>query len=208
MTGGLPPTSFPALVPTFNERLASTSCRRPRVRCLRFCSCSSPRSRVSSSTRLTRRTRKRSAAGSHAVRRLRPPATLLSRFWNHRVGIFTFVILSALLYGFLSPSFGLDAASIASLLGILVGLFVVILAFELPLARAQRRLLHDPGKVRVIPMTILFAVDMRDRVAPHGLPARLPVRACRRICVRRVSSTRARRLAPTSGPASGCSLSL
>jgi hypothetical protein len=82
----------------------------------------------------------------------------VSRFWNRRVGIFSFVIVSALLYGFLSPSFGLDASSIASLVGIVGGLVVVILAFELPEARAQRRLLQDPGKVRVIPMTIVVGI--------------------------------------------------
>jgi hypothetical protein len=84
--------------------------------------------------------------------------TTLSRFWNKRIGVFSFIILSALLYGFLSPSFGIDAQSIASLLGILLGLFIVILAFELPIARAQRRLLHDPGKVRVIPLTIVVGI--------------------------------------------------
>ncbi len=85
-------------------------------------------------------------------------AAVFAGFWNRRVGIFTFVVLSALLYGFLSPSFGLDAASIASLLGIIAGLFIVILAFELPEARAQRRLLQDPGKVRVLPLTIVVGI--------------------------------------------------
>jgi hypothetical protein len=83
---------------------------------------------------------------------------LLGGFWNRRVGVFTFVIVSALIYGFLSPSFGFDSGSIASFLGIFVGLFVVIVAFELPLARAQRRLLSDPGRIRVLPATILVGV--------------------------------------------------
>jgi hypothetical protein len=52
----------------------------------------------------------------------------------------------------------LDAQSIAALLGIVVGLFVIVLAFELPLARAQRRLLNDPGKVRALPATIVVGV--------------------------------------------------
>jgi hypothetical protein len=82
----------------------------------------------------------------------------LSGFWNKRVGIFTFVVLSALLYSFLSPSFGVDALSIASLIGILLGLVVVILAFELPIAGAHRRLLHERGKVRVLPMTIFVGI--------------------------------------------------
>ncbi len=81
-----------------------------------------------------------------------------SRFWNRRVGIFTFVLLSSLLYGFLSPSFGLDAASVATVIGILIGIVVVMLVFELPLAQAQRKLVDDPGRVRVIPMTIVVAV--------------------------------------------------
>jgi hypothetical protein len=82
----------------------------------------------------------------------------LSRFWNKKIGIFSFLVLSALLYGFLSPSFGLNAPSVATFLGVMAGLVVVILIFELPEARAQRRLLKDPGRVRVIPMTIVVAV--------------------------------------------------
>jgi heme exporter protein C len=41
--------------------------------------------------------------------------------------------LSALVYGFLSPSFGLDTNSLALFLGLLVGLAFITAAFDLPL---------------------------------------------------------------------------
>jgi len=80
------------------------------------------------------------------------------RFWNMRLGIATFIVLSAILYGFLSPSFGINSQSLASLAGILVGLFIVILTFELPIWITHRRVFHERGRVRVIPMTILVGV--------------------------------------------------
>jgi hypothetical protein len=157
VTGGLPPTSFPALVPTFNQLsfdLVSTA--ESALLALLFLLLAAFPGQLFNKT--YEENQEEISGWFARGSTLAAVGALFSRFWNRRVGIFSFVILSALLYGFLSPSFGLDAESIASLLGILAGLFVVILAFELPLARAQRRLLHDPGKVRVIPMTILFAV--------------------------------------------------
>ena len=82
----------------------------------------------------------------------------LDQFWRHRVGILVFIVLSALLYGFLSPEFGPTAESAAALIGILVGLGVVVAVFELPIVFAQRRVLKDRGRMRVLPLTILIAI--------------------------------------------------
>lgn len=93
--------------------------------------------------------------GSGVLGRLR---NALARFWQRRSGVILFVVISALLYGFLSPQFGPTPESAASLIGILGGLAIVIAAFELPLAFFYRRKLQDPGRLAVQPMTILVGV--------------------------------------------------
>ena len=82
----------------------------------------------------------------------------LARFWQRRSGLIVFVLISALLYGFLSPQFGPTVESFASLIGILGGLAIVIAAFELPLLLFQRRVNHDTGRLRVQPLTIFIGV--------------------------------------------------
>ena len=63
----------------------------------------------------------------------------LANVLTGRAGVFVFIGLSALVYGFLSPSFGLDANSAALFMGLLVGLGLITAAFDLPL-----RLYHGP----------------------------------------------------------------
>jgi hypothetical protein len=158
VSGGLPPTSFPASVPTISNLsfdLGSTG--ESALLALLFLLLAAFPGQLFNKT-YEENHEEIDGWFAHGASALAGVTAFFSRFWNRRIGIFSFVILSALLYGFLSPSFGLDAQSVASLLGILIGLFVVVLAFELPLARAQRRLLNDPGKVRVVPMTIVFAI--------------------------------------------------
>lgn len=158
IVGGLPPDSFPASVPTVDDvGFDGTAVAEDALLALLFLLLAAFPGQLFNKTYEENEEEigRWFARGGAAFGGLR---TTLSRFWNKKVGIFTFVLISALLYGFLSPSFGLNAESVASLIGILLGILVVILAFELPLARAQRKLLHDPGKVRVIPMTIVVAI--------------------------------------------------
>jgi hypothetical protein len=82
----------------------------------------------------------------------------LARFWRRRSGLIVFVILSAVLYGFLSPEFGPTLESAASLIGILLGLAVVITAFEVPLVLFYRRLLNERGRLKVQPLTIFVGI--------------------------------------------------
>jgi len=82
----------------------------------------------------------------------------LARFWQRRSGLILFVLISALLYGFLSPQFGPTVESFAALVGILAGLGIVIAAFELPLVIYQRRMNQDRGLLRVQPLTIFIGV--------------------------------------------------
>lgn len=82
----------------------------------------------------------------------------LSRFWRRRSGLILFVVLSAVLYGFLSPQFGPTIESLASLIGILIGLAIVITAFEIPLLFFYRRMLNDRGRLQVQPLTIFVGI--------------------------------------------------
>jgi hypothetical protein len=95
------------------------------------------------------------ARGGRAVAGVREA---LARFWKRRSGVLTFVALSAVLYGFLSPDFGPTFESVAALVGILAGLAVVIATFELPKKFVQTRILGDRGRLEVQPLTIFVAI--------------------------------------------------
>jgi hypothetical protein len=77
-----------------------------------------------------------------------------------RVGVVVFLALSALVYGFLSPTFGLNAESAALFLGLFVGLAFVTAAFDLPLRIYHRRRTeaHDAGVLRALWWTLLIAI--------------------------------------------------
>jgi len=74
--------------------------------------------------------------------------------------VLIFLGLSALVYGFLSPTFGLDANSLALFLGLLVGLALITAAFDLPLRVYHRRRSkeHDAGVLRALWWTLLVAL--------------------------------------------------
>jgi hypothetical protein len=83
-----------------------------------------------------------------------PPATDV---WRTPLGIAGFVLLTALLYAFLDPTFGFSLDSLATLAGLAVGLFVILLAYGLPriaFARVDRFALT----VRALPATLLVGV--------------------------------------------------
>ena len=82
----------------------------------------------------------------------------LAAFWRRRAGLIVFLVISALLYGFLSPEFGPTLESAASLIGILGGLAIVITAFEIPLVYFYRSKLNDRGRLAVQPLTIFVGV--------------------------------------------------
>ena len=77
-----------------------------------------------------------------------------------RLGVFVFLALSALVYSFLSPTFGLDPNSAALFLGLLVGLAFITAAFDLPLRFYHRRHAegHDAGVLRALWWTLLVAI--------------------------------------------------
>ncbi len=75
------------------------------------------------------------------------------RFWRTPLGIALFLLLSALLYGFLDPTFGLNAQSLAAFVGLGAGLVVTLLAFCVPIALVYRRN-AIPFSIRALPGTL------------------------------------------------------
>jgi hypothetical protein len=74
-------------------------------------------------------------------------------FWRTPLGMLLFVLLSALLYGFLDPTFGLDSQSLAAFAGLAAGLVVTLLAFCVPLALAYARS-AIPLSIQALPGTL------------------------------------------------------
>lgn len=82
----------------------------------------------------------------------------LSRRLTGLLGVWTFLILTALVYGFLDPNFGLNSQSAAMFLGLLVGLCFITAAFDLPLRAYHRRRNKDVGVLRALWWTLGVAI--------------------------------------------------
>ena len=67
------------------------------------------------------------------------------------------LLLVALISGFLDPTFGLNARSIAVYLGFLVALVVMLVSFKAPAVLVHRRVRKEWGQLRVLPWTIAIA---------------------------------------------------
>jgi hypothetical protein len=95
-----------------------------------------------------------------AIGPLGPVRRSASRLITGRFGVLIFLGMTALVYGFLSPTFGVDSDSLALFLGLLVGLAFITAAFDLPLriyhGRTSRA--HDRGVLRALWWTLLVAV--------------------------------------------------
>jgi hypothetical protein len=77
--------------------------------------------------------------------------------WRTPVGIVGFIVLSALLYAFLDPTFGFSLTSLATLIGLAIGLLVILFAYGTPLAVFSRN--HNLGlTIRALPATLAIAV--------------------------------------------------
>ena len=89
--------------------------------------------------------------------RLGAAARGFAGFWASWPGVVVFTALAALLYGFLDPSFGLDQQSIATFLGMLLGIVLVTVAFAVPTVLSHRR--HgDRPTLAVVPVSLLIGV--------------------------------------------------
>jgi hypothetical protein len=102
------------------------------------------------------------AAGADAPARAAVDApasrfTLDEAFWRSPLGIGSFVLVSALLNGLLDPTFGLALESVATFLGLALGLGILLLAFAVPHFIGARSL--KVGLIaRALPGTLLIAV--------------------------------------------------
>ncbi len=77
--------------------------------------------------------------------------------WQKPQGMLAFIVLSALVYGFLDPTFGLSLNSLATFLGLAIGMLVVLLAYGVPLVVFARNR-HLGLTVRALPATLLIGV--------------------------------------------------
>ena len=81
----------------------------------------------------------------------------LGAFWGSWPGVAVFTMLAAVLYGFLDPGFGFSVGSLATFLGMLVGIVLVTAAFAVPVVLAHRRL-GDRWRLKVVPVSLLIGV--------------------------------------------------
>jgi len=85
------------------------------------------------------------------------PGQPVGDVWRTPLGILGFVGISALCYSFLDPTFGISLTSLASLVGLAVGLLIILIAYGLPLfyfSRNQR----IPLTVRALPASLIIAL--------------------------------------------------
>ncbi len=81
----------------------------------------------------------------------------IGAFWASWPGVGVFTLLAALLYGFLDPGFGLDAGSLATFAGMLLGIVLVTAAFAAPAVLAHRRI-GSAWTLKVVPLSLLIGV--------------------------------------------------
>ena len=89
--------------------------------------------------------------------RLGSAAGAVGAFWSSWPGVIVFTLLAALLYGFLDPTFGLSFASLATFVGMLLGIMLVTAAFAVPAVLAHRSL-GDRPSLKVVPVSLLIGV--------------------------------------------------
>jgi hypothetical protein len=81
----------------------------------------------------------------------------IGAFWASWPGVALFTLLTALLYGFLDPGFGISLGSVATFLGMLLGIVLVTAAFAVPAILAHRRV-DDAPTLKVVPISLLIGV--------------------------------------------------
>ena len=81
----------------------------------------------------------------------------IGAFWASWPGVIAFTLLATVLYGFLDPGFGLSIGSLATFLGMLVGIVLVTAAFAVPAVIAHRRI-GDSWTLKVVPFSLLIGI--------------------------------------------------
>lgn len=67
------------------------------------------------------------------------------------------LVVTALISSFLSPNLGFTEASLATYVGFLVALVVVLVSFEVPAILEHRRVTGEVGRLRVLPWALIVA---------------------------------------------------
>lgn len=67
------------------------------------------------------------------------------------------LVVAALISSFLSPTLGFSEESLATFVGFLVALVVVLLSFEVPALLEHRRVTGELGRLRVLPWALIIA---------------------------------------------------
>ncbi|MCV0402523.1 MAG: hypothetical protein K5924_02305 [Chloroflexi bacterium] len=81
----------------------------------------------------------------------------IGAFWASWPGVAIFTLLAALLYGFLDPGFGMGLGSLATFVGMLLGIVLVTAAFSVPVVLAHRRI-GSGWTLKVVPLSLLIGV--------------------------------------------------
>ena len=67
------------------------------------------------------------------------------------------VLVAAVISSFLSPSLGFDSISLATFLGFVLALVVILVTFEVPGLLEHRRVTGEMGRLRVLPWALILA---------------------------------------------------
>jgi hypothetical protein len=82
----------------------------------------------------------------------------VSKFWDRPAGLLAFIVVGALLFGFLDPSFGPNGDSVAVFIGLLIGVVVTTLGFALPTLILRRAKSKEWGRLRALPIALIVGV--------------------------------------------------
>ena len=67
------------------------------------------------------------------------------------------ILVAALISSFIYPRFGLDATSLATFIGFVLALVVILVTFELPGLLEHRRVTGEMGRLKVLPWALILA---------------------------------------------------
>jgi len=89
----------------------------------------------------------------------RPRQAMAAAGGFHQAKIFSaFVISGGVLYSLLSPDFGLNASTLASVLGLSAALAMTTAGFGLPASLYMRRRFKDWGRIAILPGTLVISI--------------------------------------------------
>ena len=80
------------------------------------------------------------------------------RFWDRPIGLISFLVIAALLFGFLDPAFGRSSASVPVFFGLLVGVAVTTFGFAVPIMILRRLRSGEWGRLRALPLALAIGV--------------------------------------------------